>query len=335
MKCQMSKSFHTPLRRASQILCIALCAFAATSICAEEATTLPAGVKALQAPGVHNLFALSTNLFSGSAPEGDEGFAALAKLGIKTIVTVDGTRPDIERAHKFGMRYIHLPHGYDGIDAHTQALLVKSAETAPGPIFVHCHHGKHRGPAAVAVMCMSELSWSPAQADAWLQAAGTATNYQGLYAVVRNFQKPSAADLQSLPTELPEVSKISGLTDAMVEIDARFDNLKAIRGAGYAAPKNNPDLDPSAEAVVLWEHFREAQRLPESAAKGPKFSAQLAAAETEAKKIETLLNDFSKAPPETRASARGRLDKAIDAIASRCSACHREYRDPAGIKSRN
>ena len=29
--------------------------------------------------------------------------------------------------------------------------LARAARTLPGPIFVHCHHGMHRGPAAAAV----------------------------------------------------------------------------------------------------------------------------------------------------------------------------------------
>ena len=68
---------------------------------------------AVPSASVKNLFSLSTNLYSGSAPESDAAFAELKKLGIKTIITVDGTTPDVERARKFGFRYIHLPLGYN------------------------------------------------------------------------------------------------------------------------------------------------------------------------------------------------------------------------------
>src|SRR5437868_1319905 len=122
-------------------------------------------IKPINAHGIENAYALSRNLFSGSAPEGDEGFDALQKLGIKTIITVDGALPDVERAHAHGMRYIHLPHGYDGIPPQTQLQLIKAVETAGGPIYIHCHHGKHRGPVAAAVVCMAEKNWSPAEAQ--------------------------------------------------------------------------------------------------------------------------------------------------------------------------
>src|SRR5947209_839442 len=67
----------------------------------------------VEAPGLHNVFRLTDKLYSGSSPDGDEGFASLQRLGVKTVISVDGARPDVERAHQFGMRYIHLPIGYD------------------------------------------------------------------------------------------------------------------------------------------------------------------------------------------------------------------------------
>jgi hypothetical protein len=292
---------------------------------------LPSGVKALEAPRLHNLFAVGTNVFSGSSPEGDEAFAALARLGVKTIITVDGAKPDVETARKHGLRYVHLPHGYDGINTNLQLQLAKVGESLPGPIYVHCHHGKHRGPAAAAVLCMANSGWTATQAESWLVAAGTATNYVGLYDVVRGFHKPSAEQMRAIPAKFPETAKVSGLVDAMVEIDERWDHLKAVRAADYGVPKQHPDLKPANEAVILWEHYRETQRLPDAAHHGTDFIARLKTAENEAKEAERLLRLFASEPgPETRAQ----LDKTFDAMAKTCATCHKAYRDPAGIKAR-
>lgn len=298
---------------------------------AEAAKQSSPGVKPItDPPGIHNLFAVGTNVFSGSTPEGDEGFAALAKLGVKTIVSVDGGKPDLERAKKYGMRYVHLPHGYDGISTNLQMQLAKVGETLPGPVYVHCHHGKHRGPTAAAVMCMAKEGWSAAQAEDWLTVAGTATNYAGLYGVVRKYKAPTADQLAKLPSDLPEVAKVSGLTDAMVGVDERWDHLKAVRAAGYKTPKESPDIVPANEAVILWEHYREMQRVPEAVKHGTAFIDRLKAAEAEAKEAERLLRAFAADPkPEIRAQ----LDKSFDAIAKTCSSCHKTYRDADGIKS--
>ena len=113
---------------------------------------------------VHNLFRATTNVFSGNSPDSDAAFAEIAKLGVKTIISVDGGKPDVELARKHGLRYIHLPIGYDGVPANRVAELVKAAQSSHGPLYVHCHHGRHRGPAAVAVICQATVGWTTNQA---------------------------------------------------------------------------------------------------------------------------------------------------------------------------
>ena len=285
---------------------------------------LPGGIRAIPTTNIHNTFQLTTNVFAGSSPDDEAGFAELARMRIKTIISVDGGKPNVELAHKYGMRYVHIPHGYDGIHPNVQAQLVKAARLSPGANLVHCHHGLHRGPAAAAVICMANGGWSPAVGEQWLQAAGTGSNYGGLYQTVRQFQKPSDERLRALPSGFPEVAQVSGLVDAMVGIDERWDHLKAVRKAGYQKSKEHPDIEPAHEAVILWEHYREAQRLPDAAQHGAKFVDLLKTAEAEAKEAETLLRAFATAPTP---DARAKLDKTFDVMARTCASCHKTYRD--------
>ena len=104
---------------------------------------------------LENLHQLSPTLYSGGEPHGDVAFSKLAELGVRTVVSVDGARPDVAAAKKHGLRYIHIPIGYDGVDPEAQAALTRVVREIEGPVFLHCHHGKHRGPAAAAVMCMA------------------------------------------------------------------------------------------------------------------------------------------------------------------------------------
>lgn len=298
---------------------------------ARAAAPLPRDTRAIHVAGVHNVFALGSNLFSGSAPDNEAGFAALAKLGVKTIISVDGARPDVDLARKHGMRYVHLPHGYDGIAPNVQAQLAKAAESLPGPVFIHCHHGQHRGPAAAAVICLANKGWSVADAEQFLTAAGTATNYVGLYDTVRTFRKPSVEQMRATPAAFPESVRVSGLVDAMVAIDDRWDHLKAVRAAGYEVPKDHPDIRPANEAVILWEHYREAQRLPETARRGAKFTELLRTAEAQAHDAERLLEEYAR---DRQPTIRAQLDRTFDSMANSCASCHRRFRDPAGIKGR-
>ena len=287
------------------------------------ASVPPESVKALEAPGLHSLFQLTTNVFSGGAPEDDAGFAALAKLGIKTLISVDGARPQVDLARRHGLRYIHLPQGYDGISTDAQVRLIKAASTAAGAVFVHCHHGKHRGPAAAAILCRASAGWSAAQADGWLRRAGTGTNYTGLYAAARDFRPPSTSALAAKPEVFPETARVSGLVDAMVGLDERWERLQLLRKAGYRTPTAHPDITPAHEALLLKEAFRELARLPESVNRGANFLQALQDSESHAARVEHALTS-AIAPT---AAARVELDRELDALQRGCANCHRTQRD--------
>jgi hypothetical protein len=306
--------------------CVMLAMLSLRVFGADQAKMGSTGFKPLDdPPGVYNLYALGTNVFSGSTPEGDDGFAALAKLGVKTIISVDGAKPDAELAKKHGLRYVHLPHGYDGISTNLRLQLARASEVLPGPVYVHCHHGKHRGPTAAAVLCMvRDVSWTAAIAEEWLKAAGTSTNYTGLYAVVRGFQKPSAHDLKDVSSDFPETANVSGLIETMVGIDDKWEVLKAVRAAGYLAPKDHPDISPANEALILWQHYREAQRLPDAADHGPDFIERLKSSEAQGRDAERLLRLFAA---KQTTDIRAQLDNAFDGISKNCASCHKKFRD--------
>jgi protein tyrosine phosphatase (PTP) superfamily phosphohydrolase (DUF442 family) len=308
----------------------AVCAVAATATVqaqtpADTGSALMAPkVGPLQAPGIDNLFRATDRILSGGQPEGDEAFASLRKLGVKTIISVDGIRPDLERAAKFHLRYVHLPHGYDGIPPETAARLVKAARTLEGPIFVHCHHGKHRGPAAVGVICQATAGWTPDQAVAWMKQAGTSPDYAGLYRANADFLMPTAEALARVPEAFPSHAEVSGLVDAMVAIDLRWDQLKAAQKAGWRVPPDQPDLIPAAEALLLQEAYRELQRDVRAQAKGETFLGLLREAESGAKDLHALLGSRATALDE---AALRQADALSRAAGGACAGCHKKFRN--------
>lgn len=267
---------------------------------------------------VHNLFRATTNVFSGNSPDGDAAFAEIAKLGVKTIISVDGARPDAETARKYGMRYIHLPIGYDGVPSNRVVELVKAAQTVAGPIYVHCHHGKHRGPAAVAVICEATAGWTTNQGVAWLKEAGTATDYAGLYKSAMDFRLPEAAALAKI-VELPEAAKTSSLVGAMVAIDEEMERLKSAQKNGWKGIPNQPDVVPAHTATILWEHLRELARIDDTAKRPADYRERLRESEKAADQLRGLLRESSAHQP-----AR---DAAFQALNKTCAACHKSYRN--------
>ena len=278
----------------------------------------------LQAVGIENLFRATDRIFSGSQPEGDEAFASLRDLGVKTIISVDGTRPDVARAAKFQLRYVHIPHGYDGIPAETAARLVKAARTLEGPLFIHCHHGKHRGPAAVGVICQATAGWTPDQAVAWMKQAGTAPDYAGLYRANVEFRMPTAEALARVQHAFPSCAEVSGLVEAMVAIDRRWDRLKAVQKAGWRVPPDRPDLVPATEALLLREAYRELQRDVRAQAKGDTFLGLLHKAESDAKDLHALLGSDATTLGE---AALRQADALSKAAGEACAGCHKKFRN--------
>jgi protein tyrosine phosphatase (PTP) superfamily phosphohydrolase (DUF442 family) len=156
--------------------------------------TSPKGTfpKKLDGSGVDNFYQLSDSLYSGSKPNGEEGFRFLNKLGVKTILSVDGVAPEVALAKKYGIGYVHVPIGYDAINEAQASQIVKVAAEEPGPLFIHCHYGMNRGPSAAAIVCIAQNGWTPEQATAWMKRAGTSANCAGLFRDVRNFKAPSS-----------------------------------------------------------------------------------------------------------------------------------------------
>lgn len=276
----------------------------------------------VDAPGLENVFRITANLYSGSGPESGEAFASLAKLRIRTIISVDGAKPNVELARKHGMVYVHIPVGYHGIPRDKAILLAKAISEKPGPIYIHCHHGKHRGPAAAAIAWLcSDQRCRVADAVALLKSAGTDPRYAGLFSTVEKFQRPLADELAKAGP-LSEVVPPEGIGQAMVAIDHTWDNLNRIRKAGWRPTPDHPDIDPSHEALQLLEAFTELLRLPELKDRPAEFRQWLEDSEKYAQDLEKLLRNARQQPID--ASQAERLHRRLNQT---CVQCHSKYRD--------
>jgi protein tyrosine phosphatase (PTP) superfamily phosphohydrolase (DUF442 family) len=303
--------------RVLRLIALALCCLIARSRADESSP------KRIPSKQIENLHKLSPRVFSGGNPEGRDAFAQLRELGVTAIISVDGSKPNVEAARQHGLRYIHLPIGYDGAARSNVFRLVKAAQTTPGAVFVHCHHGKHRGPAAAAVICQATENWTTNRATRWLKAAGTSPDYPGLFGMVTEFRAPTAAELSAIRANFPEQATVTGLIDGMVEVDLRWEHLKASQAAGFRAPANHPDLVPAREAALLAEAFREMARGPDAAKLGADFQDRLQTAEREAWDLHALLKDQPAFSPE----ARARADLFLAAAGRGCASCHKKYRN--------
>ena len=226
---------------------------AAVAADAAASVLLPPGPHPDQYPNLPRLLRVSPNIYTGGQPVGDEAFDQLSQLGVRIVVSVDGYAPDAAAAKAKGLRYIHIPMGYDGVSPRDGASLTRLVREHNGPFYIHCHHGQHRGPTAAAIACVASGVATSRQARDVLKASGVAKQYIGLWRDVAAFQPPpSDADLP----ELVETAEVDSLAAVMAQVD----RYAAVLNRHLHADGRNAseDLPPTLHhnAVLVRESLR-------------------------------------------------------------------------------
>jgi len=272
----------------------------------------PERSEAALAVGIENVRLLSSRILSGSEPTSPAAFAWLKSQGVQTIVSVDAAKPRLDLARQYGLHYVHIPFGYDAIPRHAADSLTAVVRQTAGAIYIHCHHGKHRGAAAAAIASMAEGSADANSAIRILDDAGTDKDYVGLWRDVRAYNVP-AADT-TLPT-LVEAVEAPSLAVTMAKLSRRFDQLKQFREANWQVPAASSERTPIHEALLVQEILHEATR-QETPDFDDRFRTWLKQSEQHALKTYQALQ-----------SSPMRAEAHFIALERSCRQCHKAYRD--------
>jgi protein tyrosine phosphatase (PTP) superfamily phosphohydrolase (DUF442 family) len=271
-----------------------------------------------ESPGLHNVFHLSEEVISGSEPHGDAAFERLAAMGVKTILSVDGKVPDKEAAARHGMRYVHVPIHYSGISEDELVRIAKTFREIEGPFFVHCFHGKHRGPAAAAVgrLVLDGATRDQALAE-MRQWCGTSSKYEGLYQTVASGAMPSSTVTKRYAWDFPAAHPLGGFRQAMVEVARHWDNLVALQKRDWKVDPKHPDVDPRNEAAKLAGLYVRANGLKEVKKAPEDFRDWMLTSEEESAKLTQALESGENA----------KASKALRVLKQTCGSCHAGYRN--------
>lgn len=272
-----------------------------------------------------NAYRIHPKVISGGLPEGDAAFHELADLGVQTIISVDGMRPDVDTAREHGLRYVHLPHGYDGVPDQRVRELAKAVRDLPGPIYIHCHHGKHRSPAAATVACVSVGFLPPESASNVLRIAGTSENYRGLYQAAESARRMDDRLLDELTVEFRERAELPPMAETMVALESTHEHLKSLAAAEWKPPIEHPDLDPEHEALLLREQFAELLRADSVRKPPPRFQQLVRDSETASAELEQALRDWNRTDRQSPVPVA--IGTAFERVSTNCVGCHREFRD--------
>jgi len=114
-------------------------------------------------PAISNFHQVDTNLFRGAQPAPRE-FQDLARLGIKTVLDLreeSHARSERKIVEAAGMRYISIPlNGRTApSDAQIAQALAVIADSANGPVFIHCRRGADRTGTVIACYRIAHDQW--------------------------------------------------------------------------------------------------------------------------------------------------------------------------------
>lgn len=284
----------------------------------------------LNKAGLPNAIQVQPSLISGGQPLSTNGFRSLAELGIKTIVSVDGICPDLKSAELFGIRYIHQPLGYRGISAEDAGTLAHIILKFDGPIYIHCHHGKHRSPAAAAVACVTAGLMTDKSAFKLLTTAGTGAEYKGLFQAVADATPIEANEILQLKPALPKQADVTKLVTVMVELDEDMRQLKSLLSE-VSKPADTSLTVQQAQrsnllerAAVLNDNFTELLRSHQQYESKSEFRKSLLMSQQASEKLQQFLeaNLGPTLNPEhaVQASFLSKL------ISEQCNECHAAFR---------
>jgi len=137
---------------------------------------LPVLLTAAEITEIKNMHAVNDRIYRGAQPT-EEGFKALAKMGIKTVIDLRDKPAQADRekhfVESFGMQYLSVPMNMHApTDDQIAKVLSMLDSNAAGPVFIHCLGGKDRTGTAIACYRIAHDGWDNRKALAEARVYG-------------------------------------------------------------------------------------------------------------------------------------------------------------------
>ncbi len=161
------------------------------------ALLMPAGLDASELAGVENFHQVAQNIYRGAQPT-FEGFRALTKIGVKTIVDLRHETSQVQAEKKIveslGMRFLSVPMTMHAPTDEQVSRVLGELNSSRGPIFVHCQGGRDRTGTVIACYRIAHDGWDSQKALGEAKSDGMRKD-TGMKRYVRRFRaSPSTAD---------------------------------------------------------------------------------------------------------------------------------------------
>ena len=153
----------------------------------------PLWAKPLQGPGLDNFYQVSATLYRGEQPT-KQGFQELARLGVKTVVSLRAYHGERETVTRAGLGYERISFKvWHPEDEDMRRFLAIVSDPARQPVFLHCKRGADRTGTAVAVYRICVEGWSREAAIDEMKNGGYRFNprFTHLEDYLRSFDAPA------------------------------------------------------------------------------------------------------------------------------------------------
>jgi protein tyrosine phosphatase (PTP) superfamily phosphohydrolase (DUF442 family) len=296
---------------------------AARAEAAAPSNTAPFAPQAIELTPLQRVFQAAPNVYCGGAPVDAAGYEALAKRGFRTVIRVDGMPPDAVAAQRAGLRAVHLPVRFEGLERDVTPV-VQAIEQMPGPHYVCCLYGSPRAPAVAALALRARGGWTVADAEAFVKLAGVTDSYGGIAASLTKFSPPkSIAKRPKKRQPFPTATTVEPFVAGMVRLVADWDRVRRWKSDGLPTVDERELGQLQAASDGVRRQFDDLAKLPRTANEGADFAATIDEGATAAAALAKLL----AAPPPLDESRRTAIAEQIDLVGNTCSRCHRDYRN--------
>ena len=114
--------------------------------------------------GVENSYRISADLYRSAQPE-REGFTALQKMGVRSVLNLREFHKDTRKARHTQLHLMAYPVAAGAVTAADVENCLALIANAPKPVLVHCWHGSDRTGIVVAAYRIVFQNWSVEAAE--------------------------------------------------------------------------------------------------------------------------------------------------------------------------
>ncbi len=270
---------------------------------------------------------VSSKIFIGPSPESRADFEFLKSQNVSSIISVDGAQPRLELAGGFDIKYAHVPIGYDGIKRKHLLKIAKVYQGVEEKLFIHCHKGHHRGPAAAACLLVAAEEISKENGLKLMKRAGTSTEYKGLYSAILSATAITQKELSNTAMP-PAFRKPSDRIQSMKLMEKHLENLDEFNKNGFNPISNKPDLSLEHESLLLHQAYKEFSRIKEEQTAKKDGNIHYSRLIKNGIRLTKKLYDsvrVSENGEEIELSQSPR--EILESIKNNCSQCHKKFRN--------